>query len=60
MATTVSTTVIENQTTVEIEVETPYSVKSNGEKLLVDLKKHQIDATYEYYAIPNSIKMLSW
>lgn len=48
----VPTTVIENQTTVEIEVNTPYSIKSNGEKLQVDLRKHQIGALYEYYAIP--------
>ena len=47
-----TTTMIENQTTVEIEVETPYSIKSNGEKLSIDLKKYQIDAFYEYYAIP--------
>lgn len=52
MAKTLPTTVIENQTTVEIEVATPYSIKSNGEKLQVDLKKHQIDAVYEYYAVP--------
>ena len=48
----VTTTVIENQTTVEIEVETPYSISSNGEKLLVDLKKHNIPASYQYYVIP--------
>ncbi len=48
----IPTTVIENQTTVEIEVNTPYSIKSNGEKLLVDLRTHDIDALYEYYAIP--------
>lgn len=47
-----TTTVFENQTTVEIEVEMPYSIRSNGEKLLVDLKKHSIEALYEYYAIP--------
>lgn len=46
------TTVKENQTTVEIEVATPYSIKSNGDKLQVELKKHDIDALYEYYAIP--------
>jgi hypothetical protein len=45
-------TVIENQTTVEIEVTTPYTIKSNGEKLQVDLKNYKIDALYEYYAIP--------
>lgn len=46
------TRVVENQTTVEIEVQTPYSIKSNGEKLQVDLRKHQINALYEYYAVP--------
>ncbi len=49
---TLITTIIENQTTVEIEVETPYSIKSNGEKLRVDLKKYEIEGIYEYYAIP--------
>ncbi|MEJ7643802.1 MAG: mucoidy inhibitor MuiA family protein [Chryseolinea sp.] len=51
-ANAIVTTVIENQTTVEIEVATPYSIKSNGEKLQVDLRKHRIEALYEYYAIP--------
>ncbi|GHN00679.1 membrane protein [Cytophagales bacterium WSM2-2] len=46
------TTMIENQTTVQIEVATPYSIKSNGDKLMVELKKHEIDAMYQYYAIP--------
>lgn len=48
----ITTVIKENQTTVEIEVEKPYSIASNGEKLLVDLKKYDLDATYEYYAIP--------
>ena len=52
LAKSITTTVVENQTTVEIEVTTPYSIKSNGEKLQVDLRKHQIEALYEYYAIP--------
>jgi uncharacterized protein (TIGR02231 family) len=51
-AKTMVTNVIENQTTVEIEVAIPYSIKSNGEKLLVDLRKHELDALYEYYAVP--------
>jgi hypothetical protein len=46
------TNVIENQTTVEIEVATPYTIKSSGEKLQVDLRRHEIDALYEYYSIP--------
>jgi hypothetical protein len=50
--TILKTNVIENQTTVEFEVEIPYSIRSNGEKLSVDLKKHNIDARYQYYAVP--------
>jgi hypothetical protein len=50
--TILKTNVIENQTTVEFEVEMPYSIKSNGEKLMVDLKKYEVDASYQYYAVP--------
>ncbi len=46
------TQVVENQTTVEIEVTEPYSLKSNGEQIQVDLKKYQIDAAFEYLAVP--------
>lgn len=46
------TTTVENQTTVEFEVEKPYSIKSNGEKLSVDLKEYEIETVYEYYAVP--------
>ncbi len=46
------TTFVENQTTVEIEVAEPYSIKSNGEKTLVDLKSYDIPANYRYSAIP--------
>lgn len=46
------TTTVENQTTVEIEVAEPYSIKSNGEKTLVDLKNYQIDAFYRYSVVP--------
>ncbi|WP_026955833.1 mucoidy inhibitor MuiA family protein [Algoriphagus vanfongensis] len=46
------TTVQENQTTVEIEVTEPYSIKTNGERTLVDLKAYEIPAKYQYKAIP--------
>jgi hypothetical protein len=51
-AQTLETAIIENQTTVEFEVEKPYSVKSNGDKLTVDLKKYEIETIYEYHAAP--------
>ncbi|REG92040.1 DUF4139 domain-containing protein [Algoriphagus antarcticus] len=46
------TSVVENQTTVEIEVAEPYSIKSNGEKTLVDLKNFQVEASYRYSVVP--------
>jgi uncharacterized protein (TIGR02231 family) len=42
------TSFIENQTTVEIEVAEPYSIKTNGERTLVDLKAYDIPARYRY------------
>lgn len=52
VAKTLITTKVENQTTVEFTVETPYTLKSKGENLTVDLKKHEIETLYEYYAVP--------
>lgn len=49
---TITTLVVENETTVEMEVEMPYSLASNGDKIQVDLKTYQVNALYEYYAIP--------
>lgn len=46
------TSFVENQTTVEIEVGEPYSIKTNGERTLVDLKTYDIPANYQYTAIP--------
>ena len=52
MAFSIQTVVQENQTTVEIEVAEPYTIKSNGEKTMVDLKAYDIPANYLYSAIP--------
>lgn len=52
MASSIQTVVQENQTTVEIEVAEPYTIKSNGEKTMVDLKAYDIPANYLYSAIP--------
>jgi len=49
---TITTSIVQNTTSFSFEVERPYSIKSTGEKLSVDLKEHEIDANYEYYAIP--------
>ena len=46
------TQLVYNPTTVEIEVADPYSIKSNGERTLVDLKTYEVPANYRYTAIP--------
>ncbi|NMM49124.1 mucoidy inhibitor MuiA family protein [Marinigracilibium pacificum] len=51
-AESITTTVIENQTTVEFEIDEPYTVKSNSDKISVEVKTYNIDADYEYYAVP--------
>jgi len=51
-ATPLLTSFVENQTTVEIQVAEPYSIKTNGERTLVDLKTYEIPANYQYTAIP--------
>ncbi|APU70201.1 DUF4139 domain-containing protein [Christiangramia flava] len=48
----IKTTAVETNTTVEFEVEKPYSIPSNGEKLTVNLADYEIDASYEYYTVP--------
>ena len=52
VAKSIITTTIENQTTVEFAVEKPYSLKSNGKKLTVNLNTYEIETLYEYYAVP--------
>jgi hypothetical protein len=52
VAKNIITTMIENQTTVEFEVEKPYSLKSNGKNLTVKLNTYEIETLYEYYAVP--------
>jgi hypothetical protein len=51
-ANTLITEFTETQTTVEIAVEQPYSIKSGGDKRMVDLRDYIINAEYNYIAIP--------
>jgi uncharacterized protein (TIGR02231 family) len=48
----IETSVVKTQTNVEIELDIPYSIKSDGESYSVDLKDIEIPSTYEYYAVP--------
>jgi len=48
----ITTTTIENQTTVEFELDAPYSIKSEGEKRSINLRTYEVAADYIYYAVP--------
>ncbi|XOV93368.1 MAG: DUF4139 domain-containing protein [Bacteroidota bacterium] len=46
------TTITQNQTTVEIEVDEKYSIESNGDQLTVSLQQYDINSFYKYFAVP--------
>lgn len=48
----VTTRVIQKTTSFVFKVELPYTIKSTGQRLTVDLKQHDLDASYKYYSIP--------
>ena len=48
----ISTTTIQNQTSVEFEIDEPYTVPSSGEKQSVHINTLAVEALYEYYAVP--------
>lgn len=43
---------IENQTSVEFEIKTPYTVYSDNKNLTVEMDNYELPAEYEYYSIP--------
>ncbi|MDR2868337.1 MAG: DUF4139 domain-containing protein [Bacteroidales bacterium] len=46
-----STTVQENQTSIEFIVDVPYTIPSGGETHAVELAKYSLPAVYEYFAV---------
>lgn len=48
----ITTRVVQKTTSYLFAVELPYSIKSTGERLTVDLKSHALEAEYRYYSIP--------
>lgn len=46
------TNTYENQTTTEYRVEIPYTIKSDGKSVGIEVKKFELPATYEYYCAP--------
>lgn len=43
---------IENQTSVDFDIKTPYTINSDNKNTTVDIEIYSLPATYEYYCIP--------
>lgn len=43
---------IENQTTIEFEIGTPYTINSDRKEYIVDMSIIELPASYQYYSIP--------
>ena len=41
-----------NTTSIEFEIDTPYTIDSDADPSLVDIAQHEVEAEYEYYAAP--------
>jgi len=48
----VATTTTQNTTTVEFEIELPYTVLTDGKQNIVNINEHDLKASYEYYCAP--------
>jgi hypothetical protein len=42
----------ENQTSVDFEINTPYSINSDNKNTIVDLEIYELPAFYQYYCVP--------
>lgn len=51
-STLIETEQIANQTNVEFEIKTPYTIPSNGKSLTIDIEKYSLPANYQYYCTP--------
>ena len=47
---------VENQTSVEFEIKTPYTVPSENKSTIVAMEQYYIPAEYEYYCVPKADK----
>lgn len=43
---------VKNQTTVDFEIDTPYSIKSDNRNYTIDMDVYEVSAIYQYYSIP--------
>ncbi len=45
-------TQVENTTSVEFQIETPYDIPTDGQGYIVGIEQYELPATYEYYVAP--------
>jgi hypothetical protein len=43
---------VEKQTTVDFEIKTPYSIKSENKNTSVEMARYDLPASYQYYCVP--------
>jgi len=43
---------VQNQTNVQFNIKTPYTIPADGKQITVDIGEYEIPATYQYYAVP--------
>ncbi len=48
----IPTAQVENQTTVDFEIHTPYTIKSDNKNYTVDMEQYELPAFYQYYCVP--------
>nr|WP_319397628.1 mucoidy inhibitor MuiA family protein [uncultured Carboxylicivirga sp.] len=48
----IPTAQVENQTTVDFEINTPYTIKSDNKNYTVDMAAYDLPAFYQYYCVP--------
>ncbi len=48
----IPTAQVEKQTTVDFEINTPYTVKSDNKNYTVDMEVYELPAFYQYYCVP--------
>jgi hypothetical protein len=48
----IPTAQVENQTTVDFEINTPYSIKSDNQNYTVEMETYNLPADYQYFSVP--------
>ncbi len=43
---------VKNQTTVDFDIKTPYSLKSDNKNYVVDMANYEMPTSYQYYCVP--------